>query len=72
MEMFTKARLGWANEAQEEHRRNGKEVDKETRLALAEAMKRRRGMLLTSEQEVSLWERGRWSGGGRLVVMNFD
>ena len=52
MEMFTKAQLGWTNEAQKEHRRNGKEVDKETYLALAEVMKRRRGMPLTSEQEV--------------------
>ena len=68
MEMFTKAQLRWANEVQEEHRRNGKEVDKETHLALAEVIRRRRGMPLTSEQEVSRWERGRWRGGRRLVV----
>ena len=68
MEMITKAHLGWANKVQEEYRRNGKEVDKETHLVLAEVMRRRRGMPLTSEQEVSRWERGRWSGGRRLVV----
>jgi len=52
------------------YRRNGKEVDKETHLALAEVMRRRRGMPLTSKQEVSRWEMGRCRGWARLVVMN--
>ena len=53
--MMLKGQLNWANDLQEEYRRNGKEVDKETHLALAEVMRRRRGMPLTSKQEVSRW-----------------
>ena len=53
MDMMTRSTLGWANEIQEEHRRNRKEVDTETTLALAEVMRRERGISLTSEQEVS-------------------
>ena len=37
LDMMLKGQLNWANETQEEHRRNGKEVDKETYLALAES-----------------------------------
>ena len=51
MDMMVKTQLVWADELQEEYRRNDKEVDKETRTAIAENMKRRRGMTLTSEQE---------------------
>ena len=64
MDMIAKANLSWANRVQEEYRRNGREVDKETHLALAEVIRSRRGMPLTSEQEVSRWEGGRWRGRG--------
>ena len=58
--MMLKGNLEWANDLQEGHRRNGREVDKETHLALAEVMREWRGMPLTIKQEVSRWERGRW------------
>ena len=50
MDTMTRGQLNWANEVQEEHMRNGKEVDKETYRALAVVMRRRRGMYF-----VALW-----------------
>ena len=52
MDIFTKSNLGWANTIQEEYRRNGKEVDKEARFAMAEVMRGRKGAPLTSDQKV--------------------
>ena len=60
MDMMTRSELNWANKTQEEYRRNGREVDKETHLALAKVMRRRRGIPLTSKQEVSRWEGDAW------------
>lgn len=62
--MMLKGHLNWANETQEEYRRNGREVDKETYLALAEVMESRRGKPLMSEQEVSEWEGSAGGEGG--------
>ena len=62
MDAMTRAQLGFANEVQEEYRRNGKEVDKEMHHALAEVMRRRRGVPLTSEQKV------RRCGGGESWI----
>ena len=60
MDMLTRTLLAHANERQEELRRAGKQVDKETRLALAGVVKAREGMSLTSEQEVSRWGVAKW------------
>ena len=54
MDMLTKNELGMANRFQEEYRRNGNDVDKETRLAIAKIMKERRGVPLTADQEVRM------------------
>ena len=56
MDMMTKAQMAWANELEEKHRRNGKEVDREMRLTLAELMMQRQGMQLNRDQE-ALYQR---------------
>ena len=53
LDIFLKTQLNITNKLQEKYRRNDKEVDREKLIALAKFMRRRRGMPLTSEQEVS-------------------
>lgn len=49
-DFFAKQELGWANELQEHFRRNGKEVDRERGVALAEIMRGRGGKPLMDDQ----------------------
>ncbi|GMH70055.1 hypothetical protein TrLO_g14469 [Triparma laevis f. longispina] len=49
-DFFAKQELGWANDVQEHFRRNGKEVDRERGVALAEIMRGRRGKPLMDDQ----------------------
>lgn len=48
--MFAKTHLAWANDLQEQFRRNGKVVDREVNHAIAEVFKTRRGMPLKQDQ----------------------
>jgi hypothetical protein len=50
MDIVAKQHLGWANDKQEKFRRNGKEVDREKVTALAEVIKKRRGLALMEDQ----------------------
>ena len=52
LDMLSRSNLVWANQLQEEFKRNGNMVDRERRLSLATTMKRRRGIQLTKEQQV--------------------
>lgn len=51
LDIFIKQHLGWANEMQEQFRRNGKRVDRERAVALSGVMRRRRGKPLHADQE---------------------
>ncbi|GMH78176.1 hypothetical protein TrLO_g2562 [Triparma laevis f. longispina] len=51
LDFLIKQHLGWANEMQEQFRRNGKRVDRERLVALSEVMRRRRGKPLHADQE---------------------
>ncbi|GMH77977.1 hypothetical protein TL16_g07607 [Triparma laevis f. inornata] len=50
LDFLAKQQLGWANEYQEDYRRNGNEVDREIRVALARKMIERRGSPLMEDQ----------------------
>ena len=50
MIMFAKAHLGWANDLQEQFRRNGKVVDREVNQAVAAIFKARRGVPLEEDK----------------------
>ena len=61
LNFLAQIQLGWANEVQEIHRRNGKAVDKEVRDVLVKRM--REGVELTRDQEELLKEINKVVGG---------
>ena len=50
MDLIVKQQLDWANEEEDKFKRNGKEVDREVRTALAEVITARRGVPLMEDQ----------------------
>ncbi|GMH91106.1 hypothetical protein TL16_g11959 [Triparma laevis f. inornata] len=51
MDFVAKQQLAWSNQLKEQYRRNGKEVDRERRNAMAEVMRARRGKPLIEDQK---------------------